>query len=47
MSLVSALQQEATRRSLWPPRDATDRPLEAPDTFYLVRDMPYGRAKSR
>jgi len=47
MGLVAMLEREATKRSLWPPRDAADRLLAPPDAFYLVRDMAYGRASSR
>jgi hypothetical protein len=46
--LVSALQDEATNRCLWPlPGRGAGHPLGAPEAFYLVRDMPYGRASSR
>lgn len=48
MPLLEVLHQEATRRSLWPPRGGSpDQPLGAPEVFRLVRDMPYGRASSR
>jgi hypothetical protein len=46
--LVSALQEEATNRCLWPlPGGGVGHPLGAPEAFSLVRDMPYGRASSR
>ena len=46
--VLEALQQEARRRSLWPSRGGRpDQPLGAAEVFYLVRDMPYGRASSR
>ncbi len=48
MPLLEALHQEATRRSLWPPRGGIpSQPLGAAEVFCLVRDMPYGRASSR
>lgn len=48
MPLLEALHQEATRRSIWSPRGVSPgQPLGAAEVFYLVRDMPYGRASSR
>ena len=48
MALLEALHQEAGTRSIWPRSDQPlDRPPGVPDAFYLVRDMPYGRASSR
>jgi hypothetical protein len=47
MSLSELLQSEAERRSLWPKENPADARLDIPSAFYLVRDMPYGRASSR
>jgi hypothetical protein len=48
LRLVSTLQEEATRRCLWPlPGRGAGHSLGAPEAFSLVRDMPYARASSR
>jgi hypothetical protein len=44
MSLRNALQAEAARRALWPQAGAATSDFDLADAFYLVRDMPYGRA---
>src|SRR5438128_48361 len=45
-SLRDALRSEAERRGLWPREGSADSELDASDAFYLIRDMPYGRASS-